>query len=108
MLILELISNPAFIITLIIVTIISSIQTYRYKNREKIDEGFSLIYYKLSYRRKLKRSIWTNSIIALLFTITALTLDMDLTSFLLILFLIFLLSSVEIAYNYRMWRRKEQ
>lgn len=45
-----------------IVTVILSIF---YRNREKTDKGFQFMYYGLSYRRKLIRTLWLAPLVVL-------------------------------------------
>lgn len=75
---------------------------------DKVDKGFELIYWKLSYRRKLIRTLWLLPFTLILCVImTLLTIDID--KKIPIIFTIILVSAttIQLIYNYYMWQKKE-
>ena len=73
---------------------------------EKIDKGFSLIYRKLSYRRKFLRTLWSTPIILLLFLFDedVSVFGMSRNSFMIFLILLFIVQAV---YNYYRWKNDD-
>lgn len=88
----------------IMATIVMSIV---YKNKPKIDRGRVIIYFQLSYRRKLIRSLWTFpihiAIILLAIYITHMRPTVEI-----LVFIAFLTGNcLQIGYNYRMYKKTE-
>src|SRR5690625_2650187 len=91
------------IVSLAVVIVLSII----FKGKPKVDKGFKVNYFSLSYRRKMIRSLTTLPVIAVsLFVIYFLT---DWSMFVNILFGLFfvLLYLCQIIYNFFMWRKEE-
>ncbi|SDM31201.1 hypothetical protein SAMN05216244_2311 [Sediminibacillus halophilus] len=94
-------------LVIIILVINAIIFTTVYKNTEKIDKGFVLIYHKLTYRRKLIRILWGIPIVFLLF-LTIYWLGIISSNEYVILGILFILvASIDLAYNYIKWRNNE-
>lgn len=100
-----LITGVYIVIVLLIVFILSFIS----KGKEKKDKGFKFYYFRLSYRRKMIRTLIFLPVVILLFFI----LDMDFLTglgtgtivvFKLLLVITFL---VQFTYNYIMWKKFE-
>lgn len=70
---------------------------------DKIDKGFSFSYWRLSYRRKLIRTLWTSPVIFLLFLYPEEThfFSLDRSS---VIALAFLAVSAQAYYNYYKWK----
>src|SRR5699024_9631168 len=92
------------IITAFIVTIILS---FIFKGSPKVDEGFSVNYYKLSYRRKFIRSIIMLPLSIVVIGVVYLITDWSLLVNLIIGVILLVLFIGQITYNYYMWKRNE-
>ncbi|MBB4823702.1 phosphoglycerol transferase MdoB-like AlkP superfamily enzyme [Sporosarcina luteola] len=78
-----------------------------YKEKPKVDKGFELIYFKLSYRRKLIRTFINLPILILLFFVMFRMTDWSMIE-ITILILFFLITFIgTIVYNFLMWKKKE-
>lgn len=74
---------------------------------KKVDNGFQLIYWKLSYRRKFIRTLWTIpifiiSIRIIIFLGNGIFVTRIIPIILTILFIL------QIIYNYIRWKKEEQ
>lgn len=81
--------------------------TRRYRMSEKVDRGTELCYWKLSYRRKLIRTIWMipfDSLALLLFykTFHSVILTWIAGGWM------FLLLFIQLVYNYKKWEREKK
>lgn len=94
-----LISTIASIATVIIFSLI-------FKNKTKIDKGFKMNYFGLSYRRKMIRTLLSFPLIVL---ITIFLMYIDLSKAIKISFVLFILVAftIQFFYNYYMWKKKE-
>ena len=73
---------------------------------EKIDKGFQLNYWKLTYRRKLIRTLWMAPFVFLVLLLPADFALLPLPRNGLIV-IVLALSGVQAAYNYYKWRNTE-
>lgn len=73
---------------------------------EKIDKGFELIYWKLTYRRKLIRTLWMVPFVFLMLLLPADFVELGLPRNVHIV-LALVLFGVQAAYNYCKWRNTE-
>lgn len=94
-----------FLISIII--IISGVFSLLYRKKEKLDTGFALFYYKLSYRRKMIRTLWSIPIIIICLIIIFLTPAWNFQLRLIIISLLLLSFLLQLAYNYYMWKKHE-
>ena len=69
---------------------------------DKVDKGFEINYWKLSYRRKFIRTLWVSPIVIL-----AVYLNPDIFSTLVFRLLVILSCAVLVAYNFYKWQRTE-
>jgi hypothetical protein len=74
---------------------------------KKVDKGFQLIYWKLSYRRKFIRTLWTIPIFVIsigiiIFLGNGIFMSRVMPLILIILFII------QLIYNYIKWKKDEQ
>ncbi|KSU63141.1 hypothetical protein AS034_02480 [[Bacillus] enclensis] len=94
-----LISTIASIATVIIFSLL-------FKNKTKIDKGFKMNYFGLSYRRKMIRTLISFPLIVL---ITIFMMYIDLSKAIKISFVLFILVAfaIQFFYNYYMWKKKE-
>lgn len=80
--------------------------TRRYAMSEKVDKGIQFCYWKLSYRRKLIRTIWMiplNSLVLILFYRTFRSLILT-WMFGVWMFLMF---AIQLVYNYKKWKKEK-
>ena len=93
------------IVVVLIVTIILSISS---KHKSKVDKGFKINYFSLSYRRKMIRTLVVSpgviiATIALYFyTDLSMLIKIFISAFLLIVFVI------QLSYNFHMWKKRER
>ncbi len=73
---------------------------------KKVDKGFQLIYWKLSYRRKFIRTLWTTPIFIISIGIIVFLGDGIVVSKIMPLILI-ILFILQIIYNYINWKKEE-
>lgn len=74
---------------------------------DKIDKGFSLSYWKLSYRRKFIRTLWMLPICIVVLVFFYLSSPQD-TLVLGILVLALIVSIIQLVYNYVKWKAEER
>ncbi|HET6602753.1 MAG TPA: hypothetical protein VFG21_00845 [Xanthomonadaceae bacterium] len=74
---------------------------------EKVDKGFELNYWNLSYRRKLVRTLWMAVIFLLFFLFPADMRFMGMSRNVMIV-LLYLLLVPQAVYNYRKWQREKR
>ncbi|MGM0898203.1 MAG: hypothetical protein ACQEV0_09890 [Bacillota bacterium] len=96
-------------IPLIVITIVFNIvMALVYRKKRKVDKDFRFNYYKLSYRRRLKRLVIGAPLVLVaimaLYFFSVISLDVFIT------FLSFVLLglAIEITYNYWMWAKREK
>lgn len=98
----------AFIIPLIIVIIFSSVMSIIYKDKEKVDKGFKVNFFRLSYRRRIIRDLigipFAVIMLFLLYYFEFVPFDI----FLIILSIVAIIYVFEVGYNYRMWKKNER
>ncbi|QDP39388.1 hypothetical protein [Radiobacillus deserti] len=92
------------IASLIVVVIMSFV----YKDKEKKDKGFVLSYYRLTYRRKMIRTLWTVPFIIFLYIPVIVFLNMEGVFNILISIFIFVILLIQLIYNYIMWNKYER
>ncbi len=94
-----LISTIASIATVIIFSLL-------FKNKTKIDKGFKMNYFGLSYKRKMIRTLISFPLIVL---ITIFLMYIDLSKAIKISFVLFILVAfaIQFFYNYYMWKKNE-
>ena len=81
-------------------------QSWEEKNMNKVDKGFELVYWKLSYRRKFIRTLWMIpwTIVALIF-IQIVGRNYKYTILAGIIYLVIL--PIQAIYNYKKWMKEE-
>ena len=81
-------------------------QSLEKKNMNKVDKGFELVYWKLSYRRKFIRTLWMIpwAIVALIF-IQIVGRNYKYTILAGIIYLVIL--PIQAIYNYKKWMKEE-
>ncbi|WP_164670116.1 hypothetical protein [Virgibacillus doumboii] len=92
----------------ILVLVITRIQLVRYRDKEKVDKGFVWNYYRLTYRRKMIRTLWGLPFMILFFLLIYWFVSLnpgELKFVGMILVFYFLL---ELTYNYEKWKENER
>ncbi|QOR64806.1 ATPase [Cytobacillus suaedae] len=97
-----------FIISVICALIFSSIFSKIYKDKEKVDKGFEISYFKLTYRRKMLRTLTGFPFfIAALFIIYYFS-SWSLAAYITFVILALLSLFIQFIYNYKMWKKEER
>ena len=79
---------------------------WKEKNMNKVDKGFELVYWKLSYRRKFIRTLWTIPwMIASLIFIQIVGENYKYTMIAGIIYLV--VFPIQAIYNYKKWMKEE-
>jgi hypothetical protein len=95
-----LISTIATVFTVIIFSVL-------FKGKTKVDKGFKLNYYRLSYRRKMIRTLMVSPIIILATIVIFFYADFSMSAKILFGFTFILLFGVQLIYNFYMWKKEE-
>ena len=98
------ISFNFFIIGLIVVMIVAIFCSVIFKDEEKVDKGFELVYFKLSYRRKMIRTLWSLLIAVLSYYVIYGYGDLTTNQNLIIFIFFSIIFGVQLAYNYVKWK----
>lgn len=100
---------PTLIVLLVIVVIIHLILFVSSQKTSKTDKGFQFVYYKLSYRRRLRRDLILAPV-ALLFAFLNLYKLYPEQPGVIIAFAVFfiVLYGIFFAYNWTMWKKHEK
>ena len=75
--------------------------------RKKVDKGFQLIYWKLSYRRRFIRTLWIIPIFIISIGIIVF-LDKGIFISRIMPLILVILFTCELIYNYKKWKNNEQ
>lgn len=75
--------------------------------RKKVDKGFQLIYWKLSYRRRFIRTLWIIPIFIISIGIIVF-LDKGIFISKIMPLILIILFTCELIYNYKNWKDDEQ
>lgn len=87
--------------------ITSALMSKKWEKYEKIDKGIELCYWKLSYRRKLIRTLWMIPIAIFIVLCFYITFWSTIWTFLVaVAFAMILL--IQAMYNYKKWKKEEQ
>ncbi|KGR85428.1 hypothetical protein CD32_09420 [Lysinibacillus odysseyi 34hs-1 = NBRC 100172] len=97
-----------FIVSFIVVLLAQIIMSVIYKDVEKKDKGFVFVYYKLTYRRRFIRALWTAPLLFLFYFAIYWFGDLSITEFKIIGVILLLLVVLDISYNYKKWKRQEK
>ncbi|WP_010529237.1 hypothetical protein [Lentibacillus jeotgali] len=92
------------LITLFVVIILSII----FKGKDKVDRGFKINYFKLSYRRKMIRTIIFTPINILLLIFIYVYTDWSMVVNVLVGLLLIIAGLVQLIYNFNMWKKNEK
>lgn len=92
------------ILILVIVLVLGHFWARRYDMSEKVDKGIEICYWKLSYRRKFIRTLWTIPVSIIM----VIQLHRKYQSYLLtgiVSVIFFILTCSQAVYNYRKWKK---
>ncbi|QCR34433.1 hypothetical protein C1N55_07085 [Lysinibacillus sp. SGAir0095] len=95
-------------IPVVIVLLVSFIFSSIFKGTDKVDEGFKINYFKLSYRRKMIRTLITIPIISLAFFVIYFYTEASIGANILFGLFFLILFSVQLIYNFYMWKQYER
>ncbi|GKV67144.1 MULTISPECIES: hypothetical protein [unclassified Sporosarcina] len=81
--------------------------SFIFRNSVKVDKGFSLNYFKLSYRRKMNRTLINIPLIILLLFIINVYTDWSILAKVWLGLFLILCMVIQFLYNFTMWKKKE-
>lgn len=99
--------QPA-IVPAVVVIIIVIILSIVFKDRPKTDKGFQLFYFKLSYRRKVIRTLITSPIAIFAIGVIYYYTNLSMPQNIILGLVFFILYTAEVLYNIYMWKTKEK
>ncbi|WP_187695398.1 hypothetical protein [Oceanobacillus piezotolerans] len=79
-----------------------------FKNIEKEDKGFEFFYHKLTYRRKMIRTVWSLPVFVVSLIVIYFFADLILLEFLMVSIFFFVLFLIQLIYNYIKWKKYER
>ena len=100
------ISYEAITVVLIVI-IVSSILSVVFKNKEKEDKGSVFFYYKLSYRRKFIRTLWTFPVVVISLVVIYIFAGLNSNETLIISISFLIIFLIQLFYNYLKWKKYE-
>ncbi|MCM3781511.1 hypothetical protein M3231_00840 [Neobacillus mesonae] len=95
------------LIPVVISVLVSIIFSVIFKDKSKVDKGFKINYYRLSYRRKMIRTLTSSPILVLAIAVIFLYTDLSMLSKVWIGLFFLLLYLIQFIYNFYMWKKKE-
>ena len=96
------------ITVILIVLILSSILSIVFKNKEKKDKGAVFFYYKLSYRRKFIRTLWTFPVVVISLVVIYIFAGLKSNENLIISISFLIIFLIQLFYNYLKWKKYEK
>ena len=78
------------------------------KGKDKVDKGFKVNYYQLSYRRKMIRTLISLPILILILFVFYSYIELSMSTEIFISISFFLLFSVQLIYTFYMWKKYEK
>ncbi|PYZ96739.1 ATPase [Alteribacter lacisalsi] len=97
-----------FVVILIGVLIITFVLSTRNKNKQKVDKGFKANYYRLSYRRKMIRTLWLLPTLPIIYLMVVYVLEYGMGAAITLTAAAAILWTVQLAYNYLQYKKEEQ
>ncbi|MBB6513800.1 fatty acid desaturase [Gracilibacillus halotolerans] len=98
-----------FVILVVLTFVLIEVILLRFfRKKKKVDKGFNLIYYKLSYRRRMIRSFTTLPVAIVAVIIIYLYTEWSTITYVFLGLLFLLLFSIEVLYNYIKWQQNEK
>jgi hypothetical protein len=96
------------VVSITIAGVTSLILSKIYKDKEKVDKGFELIYFKLTHRRKMIRALSSLPIIIIGLIIIYYFSDWSLAFFIIFVLFVLLTLSLQFIYNFKKWKNEEK
>ncbi|HAM81607.1 MAG TPA: hypothetical protein DCO80_12455 [Ornithinibacillus sp.] len=96
------------ILSLIVGLIVSLIFSLIFKNKEKKDSGFVFFYDRLTYRRKMIRTLWLFPVLVILIFAINLLASFDFKETLIVSVFFLILFLIQLIYNYTKWKKHEK
>ncbi|RVT56355.1 hypothetical protein EM808_27750 [Niallia taxi] len=78
-----------------------------FKNKEKKDKGSVFFYYKLSYRRKFIRTLWTFPVVVISLVVIYIFAGLNSNETLIISISFLIIFLIQLFYNYLKWKKYE-
>jgi len=97
-----------YIISLVIGLLVSAPFSIIFRGKGKVDKGFKVNYYQLSYRRKMIRTLLGLPILILAFFVFYFYIELRMSTDIFFGVFLFLLFSVQLIYNFYMWKKYEK
>ncbi len=79
-----------------------------FRKSDKVDKGFALNYYRLSYRRKIIRTLYSLPFILVCIVIIYILPEPDFVFRVSICIFLLILFAAQLIYNIMMWKKKEK
>lgn len=95
------------IIPIVIGLGVSGIFLFYNRKKDKVDQGFVFAYHKLSYRRKMMRTLWSLPLILLVHIQINLFVNLQNYENLIIFILFLSVFLLQLSYNFYRWRKDE-
>lgn len=92
---------------ILVIAVVSMIMSWFFRNKDKEDEGFTFFYHKLTYRRKLVRTLWMIPLMIIPFLVIYWIGDIN-SKDIAIGIIIILTFLIQVTYNYVQWKRTEK
>jgi di/tricarboxylate transporter len=96
------------VVSITIAGVTSLILSKIYKDKEKVDKGFELIYSNLTHRRKMIRALSSLPIIIIGLIIIYYFSDWSLAFFIIFVLFVLLTLSLQFIYNFKKWKNEEK
>ena len=101
-------SLTVFVIPIVAALLVTIILSVIFRGSDKVDKGFKLNYFKLSYRRKLIRTLISVPVIILALIVIYSYTEWSMATNVLLGLLFFTIYLVQLIYNYFMWKQNEK
>ncbi|WP_246943595.1 ATPase [Bacillus pinisoli] len=95
-------------IPILVCVILHLFLSKRYKDVDKVDKGFVFNYHRLSYRRKFLRTLTISPVSIIALVIIYLYSGWNLLVYVTFLALTLIVMCMQLLYNYRKWKNKEE
>lgn len=95
------------VIPVSIALLVTIILTIVFKGSDKVDKGFKINYFKLSYRRKMIRTLTSLPILILATIVIYFYTEWSMTINILVGLVILIFFLVQLIYNFYMWKKNE-
>ena len=96
------------VISVVIGLLVSVPLSIIFKGKNKVDKGFKVNYYQLSYRRKMIRTLLVLPILILALFVFYFYIELSMSADIFLGVFLFLIFSVQLIYNFYMWKKYEK